>query len=461
MLVPTPPRPDAMAMDASVRAIVDRELARLFRTAVGLRLALAPFLVSVALTVAWVDPSPWRRSLMLGIALAAIVAAAITELRARRRGIDLAAIPLNVLVMAGYQAAMIIGTGGLVSPLLPAMVPLAVVAATVLGRRPATIAVLGSQVAMLLVLAFLQSMQVTPGIVMPVLHGSGGVQPVGVVVAALAMVLFIGAGGGLGVFVRGRMETLVQQALTANQVQIDSWRSWSRDLELMGGEIAHELKNPLASIKGLSALIARQQAPGKAAERMTVLQGEVARMQQILDEFLTFSRPIAPLSVDRLDARALCTRAAALNEGLARAAGVGLTVSGDPISLRADAHKLLQVLTNLLQNALVVAPRGTAVELRVRAEGGSRGSSVQADAGVVIDVIDRGPGVPADLQDRIFEAGVSSRPEGSGLGLTIARGIARQHGGKLDLLPASGGGTVARLWLPLEPPAPAAAAVPA
>jgi len=433
--------------EIAVRDIVDQELARLFRQAVGLRLLLAPLLALLALLVAWVDPAPWRRALMLALGSMAVVASAVTERQARSQGVALSSVPRNLLVMALFQVAMVAGTGGVLSPLLPIMVPLAVVTAISLGRRRATVGVLGTQVAALCAMATGQVLGWLPDL--PLQRLLAGAQPTDadMLAAAAVMVGLVVASGMLGTMLRARFEKMVGAALAAHDDQLRTWVAWSRDIELLGGEIAHELKNPLASIKGLSALVGRDLPGGKAAERMAVLQGEVARMQGILDEFLTFSRPLSPLSLELVEVVSLCQRVAALHEGVARGAGVVVVVEGNAVAVRVDARKLQQVLINLVQNALAAAPRGSTVRLAVRDA---------ADA-VEIAVQDEGPGLDPALRDRVFEAGVSGREGGGGLGLTIALGIVRQHGGELTLDSAPGGGTLACVRLPrVMPQEPAA-----
>jgi signal transduction histidine kinase len=113
-------------------------------------------------------------------------------------------------------------------------------------------------------------------------------------------------------------------------------------------------------------------------------------------------------------------------------------VAGD-VTLWADQRKLKQVLINLLQNALEASPAGSTVTLAVREEGRD----------VVFEVRDEGEGIDPVVADRLFVVGATTKPTGSGLGLVIARGIAEQHGGSLELRARTDrSGCVARLTVP-------------
>jgi signal transduction histidine kinase len=105
-----------------------------------------------------------------------------------------------------------------------------------------------------------------------------------------------------------------------------------------------------------------------------------------------------------------------------------------------------QILVNLVQNALEANPRGAAVEIETAA--------AERDA-VLVRVLDRGPGPARELGEQVFDPGVTTKSRGSGLGLTISRALARQHGGELTLAARAGGGCAAELRLPAGSAGPA------
>lgn len=433
-MVDAPPSP---SVDAPLAAtIVDEQVMQFLRGAISMRAAGAPLLLIVVGVVAWIDPTLWRRLALLGLVLVGIAGSAVVELRVRRIGVEQLLLPVNLVGTAIGQLLVVTLTGGVDSPLLPIVIPYTLLGVLVLGRRPATASLVVLQIAALTTLTTVQSAGWAPFLDLPHLYVAPAARRIAAGTVVIGIVVF---GSALGLAVRRRFEAMVSDAIRSREEQLATWVDWSRDLEAMGGEIAHELKNPLASVKGLSALVARDLPEGRSVERMTVLQGEVERMREILEEFLTFSRPLSPLTVVDVDPVELAGRVVALHEGAARSAGVGLRTEGRARSLRGDPRKLLQVLINLVQNALAASERGAEVLVYVGEEEGR----------VVFEVRDQGAGLDPMVAERgAFHAGVTNRADGSGLGLTIALAIARQHEGELSLEDRDEGGVVARLVLP-------------
>jgi two-component system, NtrC family, sensor histidine kinase HydH len=231
-----------------------------------------------------------------------------------------------------------------------------------------------------------------------------------------------------------------RRAMSARHELLVSYAERVKELTTLSAEIAHELKNPLASIKGLSGLLTQNVSDERGSERLRVLRREIDRMQSVLEEFLNFSRPLVPLSLKRCDLAELGQEVVALHEGLARQRAVRLACEGLELGVDCDPRKVKQILINLVQNALEATPANGEVSVSVRERG--------EDA--IVEVVDDGSGLPLDLGD-VFEPGITSKSGGAGIGLTIARALARQHGGELSLAAREAGGTRAELRLPKHP----------
>jgi signal transduction histidine kinase len=203
----------------------------------------------------------------------------------------------------------------------------------------------------------------------------------------------------------------------------------------MASAVAHEIRNPLGIIRGAVELIRERTGPQLGArdrERLQDVLGEVERLRVLTDDFLDLSAD-RPLERAPVDLSELVAEAAHGNRALYPDLNVSIDISAPPVE--ADAGRLRQVFANLLANAAQAGAR------RVEIRGGSRGDHV----GVI--VADDGPGVPAPMQERLFEPFVSGRPGGTGLGLAISQRIAERHGGSLELL-EEGPGAVFELRLP-------------
>lgn len=421
------------------------EFARLFGLMVGLRLSFAPLVAGVALWVALWEPTPWRRATLVGVAALMMLGSAFEALRFRRQGMAPGAVRANLSAAIVGQLTASAVTGGLESPVLPLMLLLALVASLEMVERPWYAWVLFTlQLAAPWAFAAVAVTGRVSAWNLELLGGGAraGHSDLHLWLSAAFLCLGTLLATGIGRALRGVFDAMLWRALDAAEALRQEHAQRSRELLTLSGELAHELKNPMASVKGLAALLSQNLTEGKGAERLGVLRQEVDRMQDILEGFLNFSRPLVPLTLERADLLAVCHEVAALHEGLAREHGVALRVSGAAALVRCDPRKVTQTLVNLVQNALEATPSGRAVDLACSMQG----------AQVSVQVLDQGPGLEPAVAARLFEPGMTTKPKGSGLGLTIARALARQHGGEVTLEPRPGGGVRALLLLPVDPP---------
>ncbi|QIL21779.1 two-component system sensor histidine kinase CreC [Thermomonas sp. HDW16] len=211
--------------------------------------------------------------------------------------------------------------------------------------------------------------------------------------------------------------------------------------------LTHELKSPLAAIRGAAELL-EQPLPEADRQRFVAsiaAQGE--RMAQMVDKLLALAAVEHRQRIEqpmRIDAFSLLHDAVQAVAQRAEAEGIEIMVDASPDAvLSGDAFLLRQALVNLLDNALDFAPRGSTVEV---------GASSVGDA-IRFEVADHGAGVPDYARERVFERFYSlPRPDGgsrsSGLGLPFVAQVAELHGGRAELREREGGGTVAVLLLP-------------
>ena len=210
--------------------------------------------------------------------------------------------------------------------------------------------------------------------------------------------------------------------------------------------LTHELKSPIAAIQA-SAELLQEDMPADERERFlgNILE-QNARQRQLIDKLLALVRVEKQQRLDQPERIALAPLLAQVAQdaaaGLA-ARGVALEVQAIDAVVAGDALLLRQALGNLLDNAIGFAPPGSRIDLQAQREG----------QGIVISVRDRGEGIPAYAQERVFERFYSlPRPDAgksTGLGLPFVREVALLHGGTVTVANHADGGAVARLCLPI------------
>lgn len=216
--------------------------------------------------------------------------------------------------------------------------------------------------------------------------------------------------------------------------------------ELIRG-LAHEIKNPLGGIRGAAQLMEREFPDDGHREYTTVIIREADRLQNLVNRLLGPNRlpQKAPLNVHEVleHVRSLVQAEAP--------AGVGVLRDYDPSipDLTADREQLIQAVLNIVRNALQAVDADGEIVLRTRTRRQFTIGAVRHKLVVQIDIEDNGPGIPPSMVEKIFYPMVTTRAEGTGLGLPIAQYLVHSHGGLIECR-SRPGSTVFTLYMPLE-----------
>lgn len=211
----------------------------------------------------------------------------------------------------------------------------------------------------------------------------------------------------------------------------------SEDFDRMGVKAAHELKNSLTGVKALVQLGLRNPAETASHERLTVVEREVKRMQEILRSYFSSARPLGEVRPARVDLGRLVADVLLMLSGRADEAGVRLLSQGDA-SVEADQRRLEEALLNLVANGIEATPPGGEVVVEVRPS---------ADE-IELVVRDTGRGMPPEALRRLGTPFFTTRAEGTGLGVVLARSVIALHGGTVRYESEPGKGTTVRARLP-------------
>jgi len=210
--------------------------------------------------------------------------------------------------------------------------------------------------------------------------------------------------------------------------------------------LAHDMKTPLVAIGGFTRLVQKQmikecrECHGRCRENLEIVIQETQRLEHMVKAMLDFARPL-DLEKDMLEVGRLVDESLALarEAALERQVALEKKTIGDISSIPLDAMRMKQVLINLVVNAVQASPPGKTVTVLLH----------QGKAGeLLIDVIDQGCGIPPEKRTEIFRPFVTTKKEGTGLGLPIAKKIVEAHRGRLEILDNPEEGTTLRITLP-------------
>ncbi len=245
---------------------------------------------------------------------------------------------------------------------------------------------------------------------------------------------------GSGLALLAELRPIEQQLRLAREERIAAEQQANRELIR---NLAHEIKNPLGGLRGSAQLLERELAQPELREYTQVIIKEADRLQSLMDRMLTPHRAprIEPMSVHEVLERV---------RSLVKAEfGIVVERDYDPSlpELVGDREQLIQAVLNIARNAAQAG--GSSIVFKTRAIRQITILRQRHRLALELQVIDDGPGVPVEIQDRIFNPLVSGREGGTGLGLSLAQTFVRYHEGVIEF-ESRPGRTIFRILLPLK-----------
>jgi hypothetical protein len=247
----------------------------------------------------------------------------------------------------------------------------------------------------------------------------------------------------------GRQFNEMIQQLAENRAEIE--RLHQREMaraehlatigELAAG-LAHEIRNPLAGIAGVVEVMGRE-LPQESSSRAVLpeVQGEIHHIQTILNDLLAYARPRSP-EFRPADLNATIEQAVFLARQQVRTKPIEILFdpAKNQIEVVHDPVLIQQVVLNLLLNGIQAIPNQGKIEIRARREGEF----------AVVRITDTGRGIASDSLNKIFKPFFTTRKEGTGLGLSLAKGIVESHKGRIEVTSEPGHGAQFEVWLPIS-----------
>jgi two-component system nitrogen regulation sensor histidine kinase GlnL len=225
-------------------------------------------------------------------------------------------------------------------------------------------------------------------------------------------------------------------------------------LGVLAAGVAHEVRNPLVGVRAAAQLMERESGfPPTLQEFTGIIIREVDRLNRLVGDLLAFAGRgrlrIQPCNVNQVVEEALRLEESALQTGV-----ITVVRRYDPAvpAVAADPERLLQVFLNLIRNG-AQAMAGGVGELQLRTRFERVAPQCSGRAAAVIEVSDRGPGIPPEIQAQVFNPFFTTKDGGTGLGLPISLRIVEEHGGAIEVHSELGQGTTFRVLLPITPEA--------
>jgi signal transduction histidine kinase len=215
----------------------------------------------------------------------------------------------------------------------------------------------------------------------------------------------------------------------------------------MAAVVAHEVRNPLAGIKGAIQVLMSRRAPGdNELPVMRDIVGRIDSLSELINDLMVYARPRPP-RLSHMELRSLVSDAVTIVRRDPAAHSIEIVIEGDDVSASVDDELIRATVLNLMLNAAQAMGGRGRISVKLARSGGF----------ATIEVRDSGPGIPAEIREQVFEPFFTTKARGGGLGLPIAKRTAELHGGSLRLECPDGGGTVVTMQIPIRP---AAAQVP-
>jgi len=422
--------PNVTGMSSSFELLQSRERLRVGQRFLRLRPRIAGVAALGNAAFLLTSAAPSLQKAALGLAFVVTIGAFFAEARRLgRRALTEAWLfgSLTLTLLALSLGATL--SGGLTSPILPLLFAPAVVGFAAFARTRQSWWLLGETVVLFLVLAAPSTLLPFPELPPATLRGMLAVSSV----ASLVL---------LAVGVIGLVDAHARIAAELNRLRSDMLQEAERrahSVEHLGAQVAHEVKNPLTAARGLVQLVERRIDDERDKQRLVVVIAEVDRALEVLQDYLSFARPLSDLKLDAVQLLPLLEEAAGVLEARALDKGLTLRISGDNLEIWGDRQRLRDAILNLLLNAVTALPRGGRIELTL----------AQTGACARLTISDDGPGLSPEVMTRLGQPFATASEGGTGLGVLLAESVLRQHGGALRIESEPGKGVRALLELPL------------